>query len=217
MLKNNKVLIFDFETSGLSPQDSQVIEIGAVLLEEKNNTYVVSKELNLLVTADKPLPAKIVEITNITDEMLLRDGVEPKEAFRQLSSMIDEQTLLVAYNIQFDLSFLQKMYQDFYEPSYKIKNDILDVMVVYKDRNEFPHRLENAVAKYKVSVLSTHRALDDVYATYEVLKALKAEKPVIKHYVNKIGYNPKYGVSGIKLPHVTYIPQYGNRLEVEKA
>jgi hypothetical protein len=50
-----------------------------------------------------------------------------------------------------------------------------------------------------------------------VLKALQQEKSNIYHYVNKIGYNAKYGVSGERLPHVKYIAQYGGRLEIENS
>lgn len=217
MTNHNKILVFDFETSGLSPKDSQVIEIGAMLLKKEDDKYRLLEELNVLVQTDAPLPAKIVEITNITDEMLLRDGITEEEAFGRLSSLIDDETLLIAYNIQFDISFLQAMYQKFYNKTHQIKNDLLDVMAIYKDRHPFPHRLESAVSKYQIQAVNTHRALDDVYATFELLRTLRREKDTISMYVNKIGFNPKYGVSGVRLTQVKYIPQYGNRLEVEKA
>ncbi len=217
MTNHKKILVFDFETTGLNPNDSQVIEIGAVLLKKEDERYHLLEELNVLVQTNAPLPDKIIEITNITDAMLLRDGITEAEAFQRLSNLIDDETLLIAYNIQFDISFLQKMYEKFYRKNYLIPNDLLDVMAVYKDRHAYPHRLESAVAKYQIEAVNTHRALDDVYATFELLKTLKEEKNTIEHYVNKIGYNPKYGVSGVKLPHVMYVKQYGNKLEVEKA
>jgi DNA polymerase III epsilon subunit family exonuclease len=217
MFKHKRVLMFDFETTGLNASFEQIIEIGAILLEERNGAYEVIDELSTLVMADKPLAPKIVEITHITDDMLLRDGIEESIAFQKLFDMYqDENTLLIAYNVLFDLSFLQALFKKYYQPQFEIKNDILDVMAVYKDRHRYPHRLESAVAQYNVSVKSTHRALDDIKATYEVLLTMQAEKPNINHYVNKIGFNPKYGVKGKKMPHVQYIAQYGGRGEIEK-
>jgi len=217
MFKHKRVLLFDFETTGLNAGFEQIIEIGAILLEEKNGQYEVVEELSTLVEANKPLSPKIVEITHITDEMLLRDGIPESLAFEKLFNLYkDEETLLIAYNILFDLSFLQALFRKYLSPTFTIKNDILDVMAVYKDRHRYPHRLDQAVETYHVQVKNTHRALDDIKATYEALIKMNDELPNVNHYVNKIGFNPKYGVK-FKLPHVTYIAQYGGRREIEKS
>lgn len=218
MFKNKRVLLFDFETTGLNAAYEQIIEIGAIVLELRNGKYEIIEELSTLVEAQKPLSPKIIEITHITDEMLLRDGIPESVAFQKLFDMYqDENTLLIAYNILFDLSFLQALFRKYYKPQFEIKNDILDVMAIYKDRHRYPHRLESAVQTYQVNIKNTHRALDDIKATYEVIKALQVEQPNIKHYVNKIGFNPKYGIKGQKMPHVQYIAQYGGRREIEKS
>lgn len=217
MTTYKKALIFDFETTGLSAYNDQIIEIGALSLNLVDGRFQIQDELSCLVKASKPLSPKITEITNITDEMLAKEGFTEEEAYKQLRKMYDEDTLLIAYNIQFDLGFLKALFRKFENPSFVILNDILDIMAVYKDRHKYPHRLENAVETYGVEMKSTHRALDDVKATYAVLKALQQEKSNIYHYVNKIGYNAKYGVSGERLPHVKYIAQYGGRLEIENS
>lgn len=217
MLTHDKILIFDFETSGLSPLNSQIIEIGALLLKREQGQYRIIEELSCLVSCDYPLPEKITDITHITDEMLLREGISELEAFQKLNTLYDEKTLLVAYNIQFDLGFLLELFKKYTDRLFVFPNDILDVMAVYRDRHKFPHRLESAVQMYQIRMPNTHRALDDVKATLEVLKAMKLEKDNLGHYVNKIGYNKKYGVSGPKLPHVTYISQYGGFKEIEKS
>lgn len=217
MTTYKKALIFDFETTGLSAYNDQIIEIGALSLNLVDGRFQIQDELSCLVKTSKPLPPKITEITNITDQMLAKEGITEEEAYKQLKKMYDKDTLLIAYNIQFDLGFLKALFRKFENPSFIILNDILDIMAVYKDRHKYPHRLENAVETYGVEMKSTHRALDDVKATYAVLKALQQEKSNIYHYVNKIGYNAKYGVSGERLPHVKYIAQYGGRLEIENS
>ncbi len=217
MFTHDRILLFDFETTGLNAMRDQIIEIGAIVLERVNGTYVVTGDMQELVMADGPLPPKITDITHITDEMLLREGIPQEEACHKLLELYkDEKTLLVAYNIQFDIGFLTSLFRKYWQPNFWIKNDLLDVMAVYKDRHGYPHRLESAVATYHIEEPNTHRALDDIKATLEVLKRMNDIQPNISLYVNKIGYNQKYGVSGIKLTHVQYIAQYGGRREIEK-
>ena len=64
MLNYNRVLCFDFETTGLNGFTDEIIEIGAVLLEKKEGQLKVTKELSLLVMPSKPLPQKIIDITH---------------------------------------------------------------------------------------------------------------------------------------------------------
>lgn len=52
-----------------------------------------------------------------------------------------------------------------------------------------------------------HRAIDDVLALFEVLKAMDDEREDLGSYVNLFGYNPKYGVSGRRIVGVRYEPQ----------
>jgi DNA polymerase III subunit epsilon len=218
MLKHQKILLFDFETTGLSGERDQIIEIGAILLERVNDQYKVAEDMSALVLADRPLPDKIIEITHITDEMLLRDGITQETACHRLFHMYtDEKTLLVAYNIQFDLSFITNLFKKYIDRNFTIKNDLLDVMAIYKDRQRYPHRLDNAVSTYQIEIPNTHRALDDIKATLEVLKKMSQEQDNIEKYVNVIGFNPTYGVSGYRLPHVKYIAQKGGYREIEKS
>ena len=217
MLDHKRILLFDFETTGLYPDREQIIEIGAVLMEKQNGEYVEIDTFDQLLLADKPLSPKIIEITHITDEMLLRDGVEQEVACQRFLQMMEGNPLLVAYNIQFDISFLHYFLRKYFDNNYQIKNDILDVMAIYKDRHKYPHRLDQAVETYQANVKNTHRAIDDIRATFDVLVKMHEELPNISKYVNVIGYNKKYGVSGLRLPHVKYMAQYGGQREIEKA
>lgn len=216
MVKHDRILLFDFETTGLYPDREQIIEIGAILLEKQNGIYVEIDSFDDLLIADKPLSPKIIEITHITDDMLLRDGIDQEIACHKFLNLMEGNPLLVAYNIQFDLSFLYYFIRRYVDPNFEIKNDILDVMAVYKDRHKYPHRLDQAVATYQANVLNTHRAIDDIRATFDVLMKMDQELPNLDKYVNVIGYNKKYGVNGIKLPHVKYVAQYGGYREIEK-
>ena len=210
MLKDYKsILLFDIETNGLKYNKNKIIEFGGILLEQgENDSLKVVREVNELVKVDEPLPSKIIEITNITDTMLNESGISEQELVNIISELIDKDTLLVAYNCQFDISFIVDLLK-----RYGIEfnnNAMLDPMAIYRDRYSYPHKLLNAVETYKVNNDNAHRAISDCYATLEVLKSMALEQDNIEVYVNKIGYIAKYGVSGINFPYVKYIPQYFN-------
>jgi DNA polymerase III subunit epsilon len=215
MLKHETILLFDFETTGLNPDRDAIIEIGAVRMEKQGLHYVETGALDVLIDVGIRLPEKITEITGITNEMLKEKGVSPEEATALIRSLYDDQALLVAYNLQFDISFLRALFRRYLDPLFDIKNDILDVMCVYKDHHPYPHRLASALERYAIPVERAHRAIDDIRNTHMLLMHLSEElKDDINDYVNVIGFNPKYRVSGIMLPHVTYAPQRGGLKEI---
>ncbi|MFP4177974.1 MAG: PolC-type DNA polymerase III [Acholeplasmataceae bacterium] len=217
MLKHETILLFDFETTGLDPNREQIIEIGAIRMEKLDGKYVETGALDVLIDVGAALPAKITEITGITDAMLKEKGVSPEEAAAMIHALYDEKALLVAYNLQFDVSFLRALFRRYLDPSFDIKNDILDVMCVYKDLHPYPHRLSSALEHYAIPAERSHRAIDDIRNTYRLLLRLsEVLKDDIGFYVNVIGFNPKYRVSGIMLPHVSYVPQRGGLKEVWK-
>ena len=87
--------------------------------------------------------------------------------------------------------------------------DKLDLLTVYRDRHSYPHKLCSAIDTYGLSgkVVNSHRAIDDVLATVEVMKAMVAEKDDLVNYVNLFGYLAQYGLDGKPIGSVTYKPQ----------
>jgi len=204
MFKHDKVIVFDFETTGLDPMIDSIIEIGAIRLEKKEGVYVETGSLDVLIQTGFPLPLKITEITGITDVMLSTEGIVPGEAFARFMELYDPDALLIAYNIGFDHAFLETFMLTNGAPGMRLENDILDVMAVYKDRHRYPHRLQSAVQTYGIIVQNAHRALDDVRATWDVLVRMETERPAAGLYVNELGYNLKYGRPRRPIRHAAY-------------
>jgi len=119
--------------------------------------------------------------------------------------------LLVAHNAQFDLLFIRALLRRHNARGLELleEADYLDSLTVYKDRRPYPHKLVNAIDDYGLrgKVKNSHRALDDVVALCEVVKAMDKERSDLLGYVNLFGYNPKYGVSGYEINGITYWPQ----------
>lgn len=214
-----KMFVFDLETSGLDFDNDRIIELGALYyeLDTNLNKFVLKKEIDEFVKIDFKLSDTIIELTHITDEMLDNEGILEYDLFNLVNSLIDDQTLIIGYNVQFDLTFLQNMYKRYLNKDFIFKNTFLDVMAIYKDRYKYPHKLCNAIETFEIDIPNSHRAIDDIKATFEVLKSLLKEKNNIECYLNRFGFNPKFGISGYKLPQITYIAQYGAKLEIEKS
>lgn len=208
-----KVIFFDTETTGLDFKESRIIELAMLIIEDGK-----IEEYDEFINVGFDLPSKITEITGITDEMLITEGISEAIVAEDLKSHLTPGTLMIAHNCQFDLTFvyglLKRHYPDEAEDIVSNLNWI-DTVTVLKDRKEFPHKLIDAVKYYGIEEVNFHRAIDDTKALYDVTVALKNERDDLVEYINVFGYNPKWGVSGPKFPFIEYKRQYFNKRIVE--
>ncbi len=155
-------VVFDIETTGLNPRNDDIIEIGAVKIFNKK----VVDSFSTFVHTDRKLPAKIIELTSITDEMLegqpsIQDALP---AFLEFA----KGSVLVAHNAKFDVGFIKekaKVYlNNNYEPS------VLDTLELSKAliKDVKNHRLNTLTKKLGISLLNHHRAVDDANATAQL-------------------------------------------------
>ena len=211
MEKYERFVIFDTETTGLDFAWDEIIEFSAVVLEWQGGELVITREYDNLVTLSpgNTVPPKITELTGISTQDILQRGVAKAQVCADIADMFRGNTLLLAYNAHFDLSFLFYLLLRNGDPTILKGKDKLDLLTVYKDRREYPHRLHNAIDAYGLTgkVVNSHRAIDDVIATVAVMEAMATEKDDLACYVNLFGYNPKYGIDGKPIGSVTYKPQ----------
>ena len=207
----DRLVILDTETTGLNYSRDEVIEFSAVAVEKVGDTHKIVREYDQLVSLSPGgfVPPKIQQLTGISTQDLREKGVPKTRVCRDMAELIAGNTLLLAYNAHFDLSFLFYMLLRDGDPRILKGKDKLDLLTVYRDRREFPHKLCSAIEAYGLTgkVVNSHRAIDDVLATVEVMKAMELERAVLERYVNLFGFNPKYGVEGKPIGTVTYKPQ----------
>jgi DNA polymerase-3 subunit epsilon len=172
---------------------------------------MVIQEYDELVslTPGNAVPAVIENLTGISTLDILEKGLSKTRVCRDIGEMIAGNTLLLAYNAHFDLSFLYYMLLRDGDPMILKGKDKLDLLTVYRDRHSFPHKLCSAIEQYGLTgkVVNSHRAVDDVIATVAVMEEMEKEKDDLMNYVNLFGYNPKYGIEGKPIGSVTYKPQ----------
>ncbi len=209
--KYDRLVLFDTETTGLIYNRDEIIEFAAVVVEPVNGVPTVTREYDELVSLSPGgfVPPKIEQLTGITTQDIRERGLPKTRICRDIAEMIQGNTLLLAYNAHFDLSFLFYMLLRDGDPAILKGKDKLDLLTVYKDRRPFPHKLCSAIEAYGLTgkVVNSHRAVDDVIATVAVMEEMEKEKDDLLNYVNLFGYNPKYGIEGKAIGSVTYKPQ----------
>jgi len=207
----DKLVLFDTETTGLQYSRDEIIEFAAVVVEKVSGVPTVTKEYDELVSLSPGgfVPPKIEELTGISTQDIRERGLPKTRVCRDIAEMISGNTLLLAYNAHFDLSFLFYMLLRSGDISILKGKDKLDLLTVYRDRHSYPHKLCSAIDQYGLSgkVVNSHRAVDDVIATVAVMEEMEKEKDDLLRYINLFGYNPKYGVEGKPIGSVTYKPQ----------
>ena len=209
--KYDRLVLFDTETTGLQFSRDEIIEFAAVVVEQKEGRAVIVQEYDELIALSPGgfVPPQIEKLTGITNQQLRDRGISKAQVCRDIAEMIRGNTLLLAYNAHFDLSFLFYFLLRDGDPAILKGKDKLDLLTVYKDRRSYPHKLCNAIEAYGLSgqVINSHRAVDDVIATVAVMRAMEAERSDLERYVNLFGYHPKFGVDSKPIGSVTYKPQ----------
>lgn len=200
------LVFLDTETTGLNAGQNEIIEFGGIRIAAGGEL----SELDVLIRLPqgKTLPPEITRLTGITPEMLEGEGLDRQEAFEKISAFLTApKPLILAYNAQFDLCFLYYFLKAFGGAGLLKSAKFLDVLTIYKDRQDYPHRLEDAIGVYGLNAVNSHRASDDARAAYELLCAMEAQRDDIEKYINLFGYHPKYGVSGPRISSISYAPQ----------
>ena len=209
--KYDRLVLFDTETTGLIFHRDEIIEFAAVVVENRNGVPTVVQEYDQLIALSPGgyVPLNIQELTGISTQDLRERGLPKTRVCRDIAEMIQGNTLLLAYNAHFDLSFLFYMLLRDGDPTILKGKDKLDLLTVYKDRRPYPHKLCSAIEAYGLTgkVVNSHRAVDDVIATVAVMQEMEQERDDLDRYINLFGYNPKYGVEGKPIGTVTYKAQ----------
>ena len=209
--KYDRLVLFDTETTGLVFSRDEIIEFAAVVVELRDGSATVIQEYDELITLTpgSTVPPVIENLTGISTQDILDRGIPKAQVCQDIAEMIAGNTLLLAYNAHFDLSFLYYLLLRNGDPMILKGKDKLDLLTVYKDRHSYPHKLCNAIEVYGLEgeVVNSHRAVDDVIATVAVMREMEAERDDLMCYVNLFGYNPKFGIDGKPIGSVTYKPQ----------
>ena len=166
----NDYVLFDIETTGLSPDTDAIIELSAL----KVINHEVDEEFSMLINPGVHIPYYASSINGITDDMV-KDSPDIAKGLQAFIEFVGS-SILVGHNIiRFDLKFIQR--DAVIYTGKRIENDYLDTLVVAK--RYLPelesHSLESLSVYYDISYEGAHRALADCHINKKVYDCLIME------------------------------------------
>ena len=164
-MTHRPLVFLDIETTGGSPYDSRITEIGAVRIEDGQEVARFSQ----LVNPGQSVPYFITKLTGITDEMLW-----DQPAFGAIAGDLHrflDGSIFVAHNVNFDYGFIKESYRRMEKGA----NFNMDRFCTARlSRQLYPeqrrHNLDTIIETHGIAVENRHRALDDAVVLHEFYK-----------------------------------------------
>lgn len=159
--------VLDLETTGGSPTDDRICEIGAV----KVRGGECLATFHTLVDPGRDLPPAITVLTGLTSQMVR--PAPPIESV--LASVVDfiGDAVFVGHNVRFDRSFLDAALVR--TDRARLANPMVDTCALARRlvREEVPNcKLSTLANRFRLDHRPSHRALDDALATADLLHLL---------------------------------------------
>ena len=159
--------VLDLETTGCSPRQSAITEVGVV----KYRGGECLGTLQTLVDPGQGIPPEVTWLTGITEAMVC-DAPTIAAVLPTLLEFVGG-AVIVGHNIRFDLRFLAAALRATDRP--RLANRFVDTCALARKLadGEVPdNRLATLARHFRVEHQPTHRALDDAWATADLLHCL---------------------------------------------
>ena len=169
MLRDLCYVVFDSETTGLSPVKDDVLQLGAVRIV--NGKIVETERFDALVNPGRPIPAASTKVHGISDAMV-RDAQPFSEVSRQFHKFA-KGAVIIAHNAPFDMAFLHRISK---RTGQNFDHPVLDTVhlsaIVFGGSAE--HTLDALCARLDIRIPEDlrHTAIGDAQATAEVFVAM---------------------------------------------
>lgn len=161
------IVVLDVESTGLSTTKDDIIQIAAIRYGKKG----VVEQLDLLLRPTKSVGDSYY-VHGFSDEILQKEGIEPKEALMQFAHFI-QGAVLVGHNVNYDLQIIKSMMNRHnLAPieGYHVYDTLDLAYKVYPKLSN--HKLETLSKLIVTETAPTHNAMQDILATSEVLSHL---------------------------------------------
>jgi DNA polymerase-3 subunit alpha (Gram-positive type) len=177
-------VVFDLETTGFSPTENRIIEIGAVKVEDGR----ITDRFSTFVNPGVPIPFRIEELTHINDSMVM-DAPSIETVLPEFMEFCSG-CVMVAHNASFDMSFIS---ENCSRQGIACEKTVIDTVamarVLLPQLNRF--KLDTVARALNISLDNHHRAVDDAACTAEIfvkfLEMLREKEITTLEELNELG------------------------------
>jgi DNA polymerase-3 subunit epsilon/exodeoxyribonuclease X len=196
-----KYILFDTETTG-TQQEDKIIQIGAMIVHSKTDIEVYDE----LCSSEIDIKIEAMEIHNIVPSMLKdKPSFTQTKAYSKILELNNNTNYLIAHNINFDLTMLQK---DGFENQYSLIDTLRCAKHLYPDMPY--HRLQYlryALELYKTEEQEAEK-LDITIKAHDAIGDVLVMKLFLTHLVKECmksypDFNPM-----VKLAELTKTPVF---------
>jgi DNA polymerase-3 subunit epsilon len=179
------IIGLDLETTGLSPSENRLTEIGAVLWETEAKAPVLF--FNVLVDPESPISEEIHELTGITQDQINSFSVAEHVGLSMFNKFLEYADVLIAHNMPFDKGFLQASYERCgfrFPDEKKFVDSATDVPYPKKIETR---KLKHLASEHGIINPFSHRATTDVLTMLQIIS---------QYDINEI-------IANSKIPNIT--------------
>lgn len=158
-------VVIDIETDGLDEEQNSIIEIGAIKINGNK-----AESFSRLIRVDYELPRNIVNLTNITNEMLDESGGNKEDVLKDFLEFIEDLPI-IGYNLPFDIKFIEYNLEKL---GLNIQNKQVDLLPIVREKTTLAnYKLLTVVKHFGIAEKIPHRGLLDAGMILELLNKLK--------------------------------------------
>ena len=163
---NDTYVVFDLETTGLSPVKDRIIEIGAIKIKDKK----VVDNFSTFVNPQIPIPFHIEQLTSINDKMV-EDARTIEEVLPEFLEFC-KGAVMVAHNAGFDVGFIKEKAKSILNVDFDctVVDTVALSRAVLTQLGKFT--LDHVAKALSIPPFHHHRAVDDADACGKIFLAL---------------------------------------------
>jgi|UniRef100_A0A6C0AKK4 DNA polymerase III epsilon subunit-like protein len=185
MSENKKALIFDTETTGLPNKKyggskyGYIVQISWIMIDLSTHKLLKTRDCIIRIPYNIKIPKEASDIHGITNKIMRQKGINIKPVLREIINDMRLSNVVVAHNINFDISFLKiesfrnglgNIYNTLHIKKYdtmfkgKIIADTYRISPTSgKKVLKVPKLLELHQKLFKTTPLNLHNSLIDIY------------------------------------------------------
>lgn len=156
-------ILLDLETTGLNPASDEIIEMAMVPFvysTASGHIFEVMEPFQRFRQPSSTIPPEITQLTGITDEMVAGQSIDPAE----VAAFIAPAAIVIAHNASFDRKFAENFCESFSTKAWGCSLNEIDWKAEGFDGGKLGYLLAGCGLFH-----NGHRAVDDCFATVEVL------------------------------------------------